>query len=142
MIGHSHFDHLFGAETIMANTTAKLIGSYETIRVLEAAGVAPRVEVTVQDDVLAITGERTFEKESNGKKYHRVERAYGRFLRSFTLPEDADGAKVMAAFKDGVLTWTDQHLFTPQAPTHCARVERGSARPARPKMLSCRYSGA
>lgn len=41
VIGHSHFDHLFGAETIMANTTARLIGSYETIRVLEAAGVAP-----------------------------------------------------------------------------------------------------
>ena len=41
VIGHSHFDHLFGAETILANTTAKLIGSYETIRVLEAAGVAP-----------------------------------------------------------------------------------------------------
>ncbi len=41
VIGHSHFDHLFGAETIMANTSATLIGSYETIRVMEAAGVSP-----------------------------------------------------------------------------------------------------
>jgi HSP20 family protein len=61
------------------------------------------VRVTVQDDVLTITGERTLEKEE-GKKYHRVERPYGRFVRSFTLPEDADGNKVAAEFKDGVLS--------------------------------------
>jgi len=61
------------------------------------------VKVTVQGDVLMITGERTFEKEEKGRKYHRVERAYGRFARSFTLPEDADGNKVAAEFMDGVL---------------------------------------
>ncbi|PYQ10670.1 MAG: heat-shock protein Hsp20 [Acidobacteria bacterium] len=61
------------------------------------------VKVTVQEDVLTITGERTLEKEEKGRKYHRVERAYGRFARSFTLPEDADGNKVAAEFKDGVL---------------------------------------
>lgn len=61
------------------------------------------VKVTVQDDLLTITGERTFEKEEKGRKYHRIERAYGRFARSFTLPEDADGDKVAAEFKDGVL---------------------------------------
>ncbi len=61
------------------------------------------IKVTVQDDVLTITGERTLEKEEKGRKYHRVERAYGRFARSFTLPEDADGNIVAAEFKDGVL---------------------------------------
>ena len=61
------------------------------------------VKVTVQDDVLTITGERTLEKEEKGRKYHRVERAYGRFARSFTLPEDADGNGVVAEFRDGVL---------------------------------------
>ncbi|TAJ26845.1 MAG: Hsp20/alpha crystallin family protein [Nitrospirae bacterium] len=61
------------------------------------------VKVTVQDEVLTITGERKYEKEEKGKKYHRVERAYGSFERSFTLPEDADGAKVNAEFKDGIL---------------------------------------
>ena len=61
------------------------------------------VKVTVQDEVLTITGERTLEKEEKGRKYHRVERPYGRFARSFTLPEDADGNKVAAEFKDGVL---------------------------------------
>src|SRR6266852_5065112 len=61
------------------------------------------VRLTVENDVLAISGERTFEKEEKGKKYHRVERAYGRFARSVTLPEDADGNKVAAEVNDGVL---------------------------------------
>ncbi|MCA1957591.1 MAG: Hsp20/alpha crystallin family protein, partial [Nitrospira sp.] len=56
-----------------------------------------------QDDVLSISGERKYEKDEKGKKYHRVERAYGSFLRSFTLPQDADGSKVSATYKDGVL---------------------------------------
>lgn len=61
------------------------------------------VKVTVENGVLTITGERKFEKEEKGKKYHRIERSYGNFLRSFTLPDAADGAKVAAEFKDGVL---------------------------------------
>jgi HSP20 family protein len=61
------------------------------------------VKVTVENGVLTITGERKFEKEERGKKYHRIERAYGSFARSFTLPDDADAAKVNAEFKDGVL---------------------------------------
>ncbi|MCS6317646.1 MAG: Hsp20/alpha crystallin family protein [Nitrospira sp.] len=61
------------------------------------------VKLTVQDNVLAISGERKYEKEEKGKKYQRVERAYGSFLRSFTLPEDADGSKVAAEYKDGIL---------------------------------------
>lgn len=61
------------------------------------------VKLTVQNDVMSISGERKDEKEEKGKTYHRVERAYGSFLRSFTLPEDADGTKVSAEYKDGVL---------------------------------------
>lgn len=61
------------------------------------------VKVTVDQGVLRISGERKFEKEEKGKKYHRVERSYGSFLRAFTLPEGADTEKVAADFKDGVL---------------------------------------
>ncbi len=61
------------------------------------------IKISVQDNVLGISGERKYEKEEKGKKYHRVERAYGSFMRSFTLPEDADGSKVSAEYKDGVL---------------------------------------
>jgi HSP20 family protein len=62
------------------------------------------VKVTVENGVLTISGERKLEKEEKGKKYHRVERAYGSFVRSFTLPDDADAEKVQAEFKDGILT--------------------------------------
>ena len=61
------------------------------------------VKLTVQDNVLCISGERKYEKEEKDKKYHRVERAYGSFMRSFTVPEDADGSKVAAEYKDGML---------------------------------------
>jgi HSP20 family protein len=62
------------------------------------------VKVTAEEGTLTITGERKFEKEEKGKKYHRVERAYGSFGRSFSLPDDASPAQVSAEFKDGVLT--------------------------------------
>jgi HSP20 family protein len=61
------------------------------------------VKVTVENGVLTITGERRFEKEEKEKKYHRIERSYGNFLRTFVLPDGAEGAKVTAEFKDGVL---------------------------------------
>ena len=62
------------------------------------------VKVTVENGTLTISGERKFEKEEKGKKYHRIERSYGSFLRSFILPEGAEGDKVKAEFKDGMLT--------------------------------------
>ena len=62
------------------------------------------VTVTVENGVLQIRGERNFEKTEKDKKYHRIERAYGSFYRSFTMPEDADESKISADFKDGVLT--------------------------------------
>jgi HSP20 family protein len=61
------------------------------------------IKLNVHNDVLTITGERKYEKEEKNKKYHRVERAYGSFMRSFTLPEDADGTRVTADYKDGLL---------------------------------------
>ena len=61
------------------------------------------VKVTVENDVLTITGERKLEKEEKDKKYRRIERSYGSFLRSFTLPDGAEGGKVTAEFKEGVL---------------------------------------
>jgi HSP20 family protein len=61
------------------------------------------VKITMEDGMLTITGDRKFEKEENGRKYHRVERAYGSFVRTFSLPDDASPGKVSAEFKDGVL---------------------------------------
>ena len=61
------------------------------------------VKVSVEDGVLTISGERRQETEEKGKKYHRVERSYGSFVRSFTLPDHVDDARVKAEYKDGVL---------------------------------------
>jgi len=62
------------------------------------------VKVTAEEGTLTIMGERKFEKEEKGKKYHRVERSYGSFGRSFSFPDDASPEKVSAEFKDGMLT--------------------------------------
>ena len=68
------------------------------------------VKVTVEDGVLTIQGDRKQEKEEKGKKYHRIERSYGRFVRSFTLPDTVDESKVKAEYTDGVL-----HLHLPKS---------------------------
>jgi len=64
------------------------------------------VKVRVADGLLTISGDRTLKKEEKdeSKKYHRVERSYGRFVRSFRLPDDVEGDKLKANFADGVLT--------------------------------------
>ena len=61
------------------------------------------VKVTAEDGTLTIMGERKFEKVEKNKKYHRVERAYGSFGRSFSLPDDVSPVRVSSELKDGVL---------------------------------------
>ncbi len=61
------------------------------------------VKVTVESGTLTIAGERRAEKEEKGRRFHRLERFFGSFERSFSLPDDADDSKVNAEFKDGVL---------------------------------------
>jgi HSP20 family protein len=61
------------------------------------------VKVAIENGVLSISGERKSEQEEKKKKFHRIERSYGTFLRTFTLPDDADSSKVAAEFKNGVL---------------------------------------
>jgi HSP20 family protein len=61
------------------------------------------VKVTVENGVLVLSGERKLEKEEKGRKYHRIERAYGSFGRTFSLPDNADAEKVNAEFNEGVL---------------------------------------
>ena len=81
------------------------------------------VKVRVEDGVLYISGARHLEKEEKGKRYHRVERAYGSFTRTFSLPEDADPEQVNAEFKDGILS-----------------VHVGKDKNARPKAIEVKVS--
>jgi HSP20 family protein len=64
------------------------------------------VKVTVEDGQLTIQGERKQEKEEKGKRYHRIERSYGSFMRSFDVPDNVDESKAKAEFKEGMLTLT------------------------------------
>jgi HSP20 family protein len=61
------------------------------------------IEVDLKDRVLTLKGERSYENEVKEDNYHRKERVYGKFHRSFTLPADYDPEKIKADFKDGVL---------------------------------------
>jgi len=81
------------------------------------------VKVTAEEGTLTIMGERKFAKDDKSKKYHRVERAYGSFGRSFSLPDDVSPAKVSAEFKDGVLT------------VHLAKTEK-----ARPQQIEVKVA--
>jgi HSP20 family protein len=81
------------------------------------------LKITVENGVLVLSGERKLEKEEKGRKYHRIERAYGSFGRSFSLPDNADAEKVNAEFKDGVLK------------LHIAKSEA-----ARPKQIEVKVS--
>lgn len=63
-------------------------------------------ELTIENNVITLRGERKFEKKEETDNYHRVERAYGAFSRSFTLPQTVSGENATADFKNGVLRVT------------------------------------
>jgi HSP20 family protein len=75
-----------------------------TVRAELPGVVKEDVKVTLNEDVLTISGEKKFEKETKDENVHRSERAYGMFSRSFKLPAPIDGEKVHAEYRDGVLT--------------------------------------
>jgi HSP20 family protein len=90
---------------------APAVDIYETENELVLKADLPDVElkdldVHVENQTLTIAGERKFERKDAGKGYHRVERSYGNFARSFAVPNTFDTDKINAGFKNGVLTVT------------------------------------
>ncbi|MGO9443371.1 MAG: Hsp20/alpha crystallin family protein [Thiobacillaceae bacterium] len=75
------------------------------------------VKVRVENGELTLSGERKQEKEEKGKRFHRIERYYGSFTRSFTLPDNVDETNVKATFKDGML-----NLSLPKSTEHKSRA--------------------
>lgn len=105
-----------GEETISASEWSPLVDVSEddnefVIKVDLPEVKKEDVHVTVEDGTLRITGERRFEKEEKDRRYHRIERSYGSFERSFVLPEGAKTGKVKAEFKNGTL-----NIHLPKAP--------------------------
>ena len=74
---------------------------------MEVPGMdAKDVQVSLQENLLTVKGERKQEKEEKGEQYHQVERSHGVFTRSVRLPIGVDGSKVNATFKNGLLVVT------------------------------------
>jgi HSP20 family protein len=87
-------------------------------------------DLLIENNVITLKGERKFEKKAEGDNYHRVERSYGAFTRSFTLPQtvSAEGAK--AEFKNGML-----HVMLPKREETKARKIEVIGEPAEPKTI-------
>ena len=74
---------------------------------VEIPGLEPKdVQVTLQENVLTVKGEKKEEIKQKDERYYRMERSYGAFSRSIRLPSPVDGTKVSAVFHNGVLTVT------------------------------------
>jgi HSP20 family protein len=100
-----------GETELSTRAWAPPVDIYETendiVLKAELPGVDTKdVEVRIEDNTLYLKGERKFEKEVKEQNYHRVERSYGSFARSFSLPNSISADKVTADFKDGLLTVT------------------------------------
>lgn len=103
------FAPTFEEETLTA--WAPLCDIYETDKEIVIKAELPElkkedVTVSLEANVLTIRGERKFEEENKRENYHRIERRYGEFLRSFTLPLYIEPEKINAEFKEGVLRVT------------------------------------
>lgn len=84
------------------------------------------VEVTFADNTLTLSGEKKAESEVKEKDYHRRERSYGSFRRSFTLPAEVDEEKISASFKDGVMTIELPKSQTAQKKAKKITIQRGA----------------
>ena len=105
------FSPMSGETEVSTRSWAPTVDIYETedaiVLKAELPGIDPKdVEVRVEDNTLYLKGERNYEKEVNEQNYHRIERSYGSFARSFSLPNSISAEKVKAEYKDGLLTLT------------------------------------
>ncbi len=111
------FDHLAGRGGRVADEGALAAGWVPAVDVKESAdsliltfelpGIAPdKVDVSVENNILSVSGERVFEKAVEGETFHRVERSYGSFERTFRLPASFKGEDVTAHYGNGLLTLT------------------------------------
>ncbi|MFI5340642.1 MAG: Hsp20/alpha crystallin family protein [Candidatus Methylomirabilales bacterium] len=98
-------------EGIAASTWSPAVDIYETPETIVMKAELPSlsredIEIHIRDNTLTLRGERRFAKEVQQESYLRIERAYGAFQRSFTLPATIQQDKIRAVFRDGVLELT------------------------------------
>src|SRR5215475_7658329 len=100
-----------GKDQLMAGSFVPPVDVYEdehnVVLKLEVPGVNEEdLKVSLENNTLTITGERKFEKEEKEENFHRIERRYGSFTRTFRLPNAVDSEKVEAGYEKGVLKIT------------------------------------
>ncbi|HYN07262.1 MAG TPA: Hsp20/alpha crystallin family protein [Vicinamibacterales bacterium] len=104
------FEAAFSGEALATATWVPAIDVYETaendviVKVDLPDVKRDDIKVTFENSVLTIEGERKFVTDASREKYHRMERGYGAFRRSLTLPATVDAARVEAGYQDGLLT--------------------------------------
>jgi HSP20 family protein len=123
--GHAHWPHLFEPFRNMAASVASFFSpsadaanSEESYEInMELPGVsAENIDISLNDHVLTVKGEKKAEREEKTKTYYFSERSYGAFQRSFRLPGDVNTDAINANFTDGVLKLTlPKTSSTPQA---------------------------
>lgn len=96
-------------EDLFTGTWAPPVDIYETkdktILKAELPGFNENeIQLRFEDGTLSLEGERKFEKDEKNENYHRVERAYGKFVRTFTIPVNVDHEKIAASMQNGILT--------------------------------------
>ena len=92
---------------------------------VEVPGMDPKdIQISLQENLLTIKGEKRQEKEEKDEHYHRVERAYGVFTRSVRLPVAVDASKVTASFKNGLLTVTLPKTLSARGTTIPVKAEQ------------------
>lgn len=106
------FDAVFSGEPLTSSAWVPAVDIYETndkdvvVKVEVPDMKREDIKVTFENNVLTIEGERKASEDVKNEQYHRIERRYGAFRRSFTLPASVDGSRVQAAYQDGVLKIT------------------------------------
>jgi HSP20 family protein len=106
------FDAVFSGEPLTSSAWVPAVDIYETaekdvvVKVEVPDMKREDIKVTFENNVLTIEGERKASDEVKNEQYHRIERRYGAFRRSFTLPASVDGSRVQAAYQDGILKVT------------------------------------
>jgi HSP20 family protein len=111
---NSFFENLAeasGKEQLAAGTFVPAVDIYEDehnlLLKLEVPGVnEDDLKVSLENNTLTVSGERKFEKEEREENFHRIERRYGSFARTFRLPNTVDGEKVEATYEKGILKIT------------------------------------
>ncbi len=104
------FEAAFSGEPLSSGTWVPAVDIFETaekdvvVKVDLPDMKREDIKVTFENNVLTIEGERKFVTDASHEQYHRMERGYGAFRRSFTLPATVDAARVEAGYQDGVLT--------------------------------------